>query len=277
MPVFRKTSGSILCYACGRLNRADADVCFHCGRRHPGLWGWAPLLGRVLGRVDFARIVIAVCIGAYVAALVLDPRSAFRARGPFGLLAPSTRALFALGMTGWAALDAGRWWTLLTAIYLHGGLLHIVFNLLWVNQLAPPVEALYGRARLIVIFTVAGVVGFLASAVLGAVASVGASGGIFGLLGAMVCYGRRRGGFFGSAVLRQYWGWALVLFLMGFLMTGVDNAAHAGGFVGGYAAALVLGYEEERRETGVHRLLALAAGVATALSFALALWTAFGP
>jgi rhomboid protease GluP len=92
-----------------------------------------------------------------------------------------------------------------------------------------------------------------------------------------VCYGRRRGGFFGSAVLRQYWGWALVLFLMGFLMTGVDNAAHAGGFVGGYGAALALGYEEERRETGVDRVLALAAVVVTALAFALALWTAFGP
>lgn len=275
--MFRKTSGSILCYACGRLNRADADVCFHCGRRNPGLWGWAPALGRVLGRVDVARIVTVLCIAAYVATLLLDPRSAFRARGPFDLLAPSNRALFDLGMTGLAALEAGRWWTLVTAIYLHGGLLHIVFNVLWVNQLAPPVEALFGRARLIVIFTVAGVTGFVASALLGAVASVGASGAIFGLLGALVCYGRRRGGFFGSAVLRQYWGWALVLFLMGFLMTGVDNAAHAGGFVGGYAAARLLGYEEERRETGVDRVLALAAGVATALAFVLALWTAFGP
>lgn len=275
--MFRKTSGSILCYACGRLNRADADVCFHCGRRNPGLWGWAPALGRVLGRVDVARIVTVLCIVAYVATLLLDPRSAFRARGPFDLLAPSNRALFALGMTGLAALEAGRWWTLVTAIYLHGGLLHIVFNVLWVNQLAPPVEALFGRARLIVIFTVAGVTGFVASALLGAVASVGASGAIFGLLGALVCYGRRRGGFFGSAVLRQYWGWALVLFLMGFLMTGVDNAAHAGGFVGGYAAARLLGYEEERRETGVDRVLALAAGVATALAFVLALWTTFGP
>src|SRR5262249_41924595 len=149
-------------------------------------------------------------------------------------------------MTGGFALDLGQWWTLFTAIYLHGSLLHIVFNLVWINQLAPAVEDLYGRSRLVVIFTVAGVVGFVLSNAVGVPAPIGASGAIFGLLGAMVRYGRSRGGVYGMAVFRQYWQWSLVLFVMGFLMPGVNDLAHAGGFLGGYVAALVVGHADQR-------------------------------
>jgi len=273
--VWRKTSGSSLCYACGKLNRVDAPVCFYCGRRYPGLWGLAPLLGRFVGRLEFARIVTAVCVVAYVAALALDPAAALRPRGPFSLLAPSSTALLTLGMTGAFAWELGRWWTLFTAIYLHGSLLHIVFNLLWVNQLAPAVEEAFGRGRLILIFTVAGVLGFVVSNLVGIYATIGASGAVFGLLGAMVRYGQSRGGTFGTAVFRQYWQWSLIVFVMGFLMPGVNNWGHAGGFFGGYLAALVLGHADRTREGGIVRLAAIIAVAITALSFGLALWTAF--
>ena len=86
----------------------------------------------------------------------INPRAAFAPRGLFGILAPSSGALYVLGAAGTLPWAYGRWWTLFTAIYLHGNLLHILFNMMWVRQLAPPVEELFGRARLIVIFTVAG-------------------------------------------------------------------------------------------------------------------------
>ena len=92
----------------------------------------------------------------------------------------------------------------------------------------------------------------------------------------MVAYARRRGGTYGMAMLRQYGQWAVVLFVLGFLMSGVDNWAHAGGFAGGYLAALVLGPEDARPERGADRLAALATIALTALAFGLALWTAFG-
>jgi rhomboid protease GluP len=277
MGVFRKRSGSSLCYACGKLNRVDAAVCFYCGRRQPGLWGFGPALGWLIGRVSVAKAITLVCGAAYLLALGLDPGAVTRPRGLYNLLAPSPAALDALGMTGAYALAQGRWWTLLTAIYLHGGLLHIAFNMLWVNQLAPAVEEVYGRARLIVIYTAAGVLGSALSSLVGTQFSVGASGAVFGLLGAMVAYARRRGGAYGMAVLRQYGMWALVLFVLGFLMPGVnvDNLAHAGGFAGGYLAAVVLGPEDARPERGVDRLAALATIALTALAFGLALWTAF--
>src|SRR5207244_9267799 len=140
-------------------------------------------------------------------------------------------------MTGALAWAAGRWWTLVTAIYLHGGLLHILFNVLWIRQLGPAVEQLFGPARLAVIFTVAGAAGFAVSNYAGVPFTIGASGSIFGLLGAMVAYGRQRGGVFGSMVLRQYGQWALVLFVFGVLMAGVNNPAHAGGLAGGLGCA----------------------------------------
>jgi len=270
--VLRKTSGSSLCYACGKLNRVDASVCFYCGRRNPGLWGFGPWLGRIAGRLDFARIVTIVCVATYAATLLLDPAAAMRPRGMFNLLSPSGAALLALGMTGAYPWQLGSWWTLLTAIYLHGSLLHILFNLLWIHQLAPAVEQVYGRSRLVLIFTGGGVLGFVLSNWAGIGTTIGASGAVFGLLGAMAAYGRSRGGHFGVAVFRQYWQWALVLFVMGFLMPGVNNFAHAGGFVGGYLTGTIAGHGDFRPERGLHRAAAAATVALTALAFALAVW-----
>ncbi|MFQ5897067.1 MAG: rhomboid family intramembrane serine protease [Candidatus Methylomirabilia bacterium] len=273
--MFRKTSGSSLCPSCGKLNSVNAPVCFFCGRRNPGLWGFGPVVGRLLADISFTRVVTVVCIAAYVASLLLDVRSAMRPRGPFDILAPGGAALDALGMTGAYAWALGRWWTLITAIYLHGSVLHLVFNLLWINQLAPAVEELYGRSRLILIFTAAGALGFVASNWIGVPFTIGASGSIFGLFGAMVAYGRSRGGAFGVLILRQYGRWALVLFILGFLMPGVNNFAHAGGFVGGYVLGTWLGHNDRRREDSTHHLAATVTVALTAFSFVLALWNGF--
>jgi rhomboid protease GluP len=253
----------------------DAEACFYCGARRPGLWGFAPLAGRLVGRLDFAKAVTIVCVVAYVASILLDPMAALRARNPFDLLSPGFGVVVRLGMAGATPWAAGFWWTLITGMYLHGSLLHIVFNLLWVRQLAPAVEELFGSARLIVIYTVAGVLGFALSNAVGIPWTLGASGAVFGLLGAMVAYGRSRGGVFGLAVLRQYGQWALLIFIFGFFMAGVNNWGHAGGFGGGYLAALALQPVERRPERGLDRVAALAVIALTALAFALALWTGF--
>jgi rhomboid protease GluP len=274
--MLRRTSGSSLCYRCGRLNRVDADRCFYCGAPRPGLWGWGHALGRIGVQLDTTRLVIGACMAAYVASLVLDPQAMMRGRGPFSFFSPSHRALLDLGMTGAIPWAAGAWWTLLTANYLHGGLLHILFNVLALRQLGPAVEEFYGRPRTFLIFTLSGVIGFAVSNALGVLFTVGASASVFGFLGAMVHFGRSRGGAYGVAIVRQYWQWALVIFVMGFLMPGVNNAAHAGGFLGGYLAALLLGYEGARPERGWHALAAVGAAALTLAAFALALFTALG-
>jgi rhomboid protease GluP len=273
--MFRKTTGAILCPSCGRLTNADAATCLVCGRRNPGMWGFAGPLATLFRARGFTNLLAATCIVLYIVSLALDPGAAFRRRDFLGLLGPSAQALFLLGATGAGIWDAGHWWTIVTAIYLHGGVLHILFNVLWIRQLGPAVEELYGPARFVVIFTVSGAVGFIASNVSGVPLTIGASGSIFGLLGAMVAFGRRRGGTFGAMVLRQYGQFAVILFLLGFMMAGVNNWAHAGGFVGGLACGFVLSLAERRSEGGTDRLLALAAFLVTALGFALTLWSSF--
>ena len=239
------------------------------------MWGFGGPLARLFRSWNFANAVTAACIGLYVVSLVFDPRGALAPRGPFEIFSPTGRALEALGMTGSVAWLEGRWWTLLTAIYLHGGVLHILFNVLWIRQLGPEVEKLYGPARLVVIFTVSGAAGFVVSNSIGVPFTIGASGAIFGLLGAIVAFGRKRGGVFGQMVLRQYGQWALVLFVFGFFMPGVNNWAHAGGFAGGFASGLLLSLAEHRTETVLDKLLAAAALALTVAGFFLALWTAF--
>ncbi|MGH7753505.1 MAG: rhomboid family intramembrane serine protease, partial [Gemmatimonadales bacterium] len=221
--MFRKTSGAILCPSCGRLTNADAPACLVCGRRNPGMWGFAAPLRALFRRRSFVDMVTIACVVLYVASLVFDPRAALQPRGLFNVFSPSLDGLRALGATGAVPWRDGQWWTLFTAIYLHGGLLHILFNVLWIRQLGPAVEELYGPSRLVVIFTVAGVAGFAISNLFDYAFTIGASGSIFGLLGAMVAFGQKRGGTFGTMVLRQYGQWALLLFVLGFLMPGVNN------------------------------------------------------
>lgn len=273
--MFGKPTRTILCPSCGRLTRADAEECLICGRRRPGMWGLSGVFRKVFRSGGPTQFITIACIALYVLSLAVDPAGALRPRGPFEVFSPSNRALQLLGATGSFAWAQGEWWTLLTAIYLHGGILHILFNVLWIRQLGPAVEELYGPARFLVIFTVSGVGGFVASNVLGIPFTVGASGSIFGLLGAMVAFGRRRGGVFGTMVLRQYGQWALLMFVLGFFMSGVNNLAHAGGFVGGLATGFVLALAERRAETTIDHVLAGAAIVVTLAAFVLALYSGF--
>ena len=271
--MFGRPTRTIVCPSCGRLTRADAPECMVCGRKRPGMWGLTTLFRRLFQANGVTQGITIACVTLYIASLVVDPVGALRPRGPFDLFAPTGRALELLGMTGAIAWAEGRWWTLLTAIYLHGSLLHILFNALWIRQLGPAVEEAYGPARLMIIFTVAGVVGFVFSNATGVPFTIGASGSIFGLLGAMVAFGRRRGGQFGTMVLRQYGQWALIMFILGFLMSGVNNLAHAGGFVGGLVSGWAMSMAERRAEGTMDHLLAGAAVTLTVLAFVLALWT----
>ena len=236
------------------------------------MWGFAGPLRMLFRRRRFVDVVSVACIAAYVLTLVLDPAGAVHSGA---LLTPSQSALLAAGATGSVPWRLGAWWTVITAIYLHGNLLHLAFNLISLRVLWPPVEEHYGPARTMVIFTAGGVVGFLASNFVGYPLTLGASGAIFGLLGAMVAYGQKRGGTFGAMMLRQWGLLALLLFAYGFWVDTVNNVAHAGGFIGGAAAGLLIALAEHKAETGLDQLLAAACMGLTLLGFALALWAAF--
>jgi len=202
-----------------------------------------PVLRRFGHDLGFVPLVIGACAVLYVLTLLVSG-SAMRMQGLFSLLSPDGRTLFLFGASGAVPVfAAGRWWTVLSASWLHGSLLHILFNMLWVRQLAPATADVYGAGRMVIIYTVAGVSGFLLSSVAGyafpgvpllggAQLTIGASASIFGLLGALVYYGRRGS----SLISREAMGYAIMLFVFGLIMPGVDNYGHAGGFAGGYLA-----------------------------------------
>jgi len=263
----RQVQGSMICPSCGKLIGVGEERCPFCGAWRPGLYGFAPVLQRLFGRrLDLVAIIVMSCVVLYVVALVLQPESIFRVRGLFSILSPGTRALYQLGMTGGVAWHEGWWWTLLTAIYLHGGLLHIFFNVMWIRNLGPVVEEVYGPARAFVIWSVAGAAGFLISNLASGSPSIGASGSIFGLLSALIVYGRRRGS---SMLTTQLWQWAVLMFAMGFFMSGVNNWAHAGGFGGGWVTAEAMRFSDEKRESPRVQVLALALLALTAVGVVL--------
>lgn len=264
------TRRAILCPSCGKLISADAEQCIHCGRKNPGRFGLHLILNKLFrGNIGFIQVVIYGSIGLFVMSILINPSAILRGGGGFlNFLSPSNISLYIMGATGTISMQSNRWWTLITAIYLHGSILHILFNLLWIRQLGPMVEDLFGTARLIIIFTVSGIAGFILSNSLGIQLTIGASGSIFGLLGALIYYGRSRGGAFGEAIYRQLLFWAVLLFLFGFIPGArINNWAHLGGFISGYLAAMILGFQEFKMETSAHRTFAVVTIIISVLAF----------
>ena len=263
----RQTQGSMICPRCGKLISVSEQKCPFCGAWNPSLYGYGPGLQKWIGRrLDLVSVIVGACIILYVTALVLQPEAILHPAGFLDILAPGSRALYQLGMTGGLAWDQRWWWTLLTAIYLHGGLLHIFFNLMWIRNLGPAVVEYWGPARSFIIFNVAGVVGFLVSNFITGHPSIGASGAIFGYLAALIVYGRRVGH---SALTAQVWQWAIIVFVMGFVMSSVNNWAHAGGFAGGWIASSAMRPLAERREGRAAMVLAFLLALLTVAGFVL--------
>lgn len=274
----RKRHGAVICPSCGKLVGVNDERCLSCGRWRPGMWGFAPLLRALGSGVGLVPGVIGACVVLYATSLLLDPAGIQR-RGVLSLLSPSGKSLFLLGAAGAVpVVGFGRWWTVLSAAWLHGGLLHIAFNMLWLRSLLPAMVEAFGPGRTVMIYTTSAAAGFSASSLVGAFLpflpsflrgahlTIGASAPLFGLLGALVWYGHRVGH---SLVGRQALQWAVMLGVMGFLIPGVDTWAHLGGFAGGVAAASLtrpLTPEQPRHLLGgLACLLATAAAILASL------------
>ena len=128
----------------------------------------------------------------------------------------------------------------------------------------------FGINRMLLIYILSGMGGFLLSYLAGVSFTIGASAAICGLIGAMIYFGKVRGGVYGNLVYRQIGGWAIGLLIIGFL-PGINNWGHAGGFLTGVGLALLMGYQEKRRETYGHKALA---GICVLVTAAILVWSA---
>jgi membrane associated rhomboid family serine protease len=141
------------------------------------------------------------------------------------------------------AIRAGQLWRLITPVFLHAGWLHLLANMYSLNAIGPAVERLFGTARLTAFYLLAGVAGVTLSLAFSPYASVGASGAVFGLLGALGAFlflHRRTFGPASQVQLRQIVFVALLNLGIG-LTPGIDNWGHLGGLLAGVGLTAVLG------------------------------------
>ncbi len=276
----RRTSGSVVCPSCGSLVGVRDDKCYTCGRSNPGLWGFGPMLRNLGADFGFAPLVIGACATLWVIMLLMSG-SGIQMGGILSAFTPSPAILFLFGESGAVPVfGAGRWWTVLSAGWLHAGLLHILMNMYWVWQMGPVMADMLGPARTVIIYTVGGITGFALTSFAGAYlpalpflqgagVTAGASASVFGLIGALYHYGRTS-----SSIAKQQAQYIIIQAVMfGVLLSnsGIDNYAHLGGFIGGYFTSAFL--NPLTRERGDHVLVAVGCLVASALAIVASIVT----
>lgn len=268
---------SMLCPNCRKLISLDEDECPYCGLKKPGSRWNLSFLNRIAGgNFDAVKILIALNIAYYITSLLISPFSSGGMGSLFNILSPGDKSLFFLGASGTIPIGYyGRWWTLISASFLHAGILHLLLNMMALWQMGYFVLREYGLSRFVTIYLFTGAGGFLASYLAGIPFTLGASASICGFIGAIIYYGKSRGGFYGDMIYRQAMGWVVGLAVFGFIIPGINNWAHGGGLLSGLLLSHLLGYEERRNENLFHRTLALTAIAGTVLIIAWALAQTF--
>lgn len=263
---------SLLCPGCRKLISRSEAVCPFCGLQKPASrWKNNILLSSISDGDRLVTMLITVNVVLFIVSILIDPRTGSLHFSPFRFLSPSNQSLLVLGSTGTIPVfQLHRWWSLLAANYLHGGLLHIVFNMLALRQLAPLVIQEFGINRMIIVYTLGGVAGFFLSTLAGVRFTIGASAALCSLIGALLYYGKSRGGIYGQNIFRQIGGWAIGIGIFGFMIPGINNWGHGGGMLAGALLGYLLGYADKNREKFSHKVLAMACLAATAL---ILLWS----
>lgn len=265
-----------MCPNCRAFISADDKVCPYCevklGPKPSAARESSDLIAGFIPHAGFTTFVILLInLGLFAATVVVSMNSG----AENALMDVDGRVLVAFGAKFAPAIAAGQWWRLVTAGFLHGGLIHIFMNSWVLFSVGAQVEETYGTARYLVLYFVSNALGFLASAYFSPRSlSVGASAALFGLIGAMIAAGMRSETSMGAAIRAQYTQWVIYMLVIGLLpIFNIDTAAHIGGLAGGFAIAWLM---DTPRATPrwTDTMWRIAAGVClalTALSFMLML------
>ncbi len=229
-----------ICPHCGTVQDRGQRTCANCGKPlSPRFWEILGRLGLVAPRFGSSTsFLTAVIVAAYF-------RTGLAQGG--NLLSMSPQVLARFGANWAPALGAGEWWRVSTYIFLHANLMHIVFNLIALQQIGPHIEEVFGRGRMLFYFMVTGIVAGLGSEAWGLYGvGIGASGALMGIMGLAAGWGQRDGTSTGRQIRNLMVQWALYTVVFGFLVR-ADNAAHISGFAAGFLLGLVSKPRWERR------------------------------
>jgi len=248
-----------ICPACGALVGINATKCYQCGTN---LRFSAAALSKKFSGIfgDNATPVTTLLLIANVLMLGVSLMAVMASGGGNGLSilwGLGGVSQFRLGMSIPLPylLVTNEWWRLVTAMFLHGGLIHIGFNMMALMQLGPPLEELYGSGRFLFGYTLTGAFGFLVSATFGN-SSLGASGALLGLVGMMLAVTMKRGGSYMRELRSRLISSVVMLFVLGFLGMGIDNYAHGGGLAAGFVLGKIFADHQpmtatERRNSAI--------------------------
>lgn len=246
------------CDACGRLVDRDATECPYCEAK---LASWQSTVGRraldtfLPGSGALTSLLLMANGGLYLAMVLMTGNVMDQTAGDLAIMGANFGPLLLV-----------EWWRLVTYAFLHGGLMHIAFNLYALAVIGPLVEEHYGSARAWIIYFGSAVAGGLASHLYNPIGvSVGASGALMGLMGAGVIVGHLSGTARGRYMRDQLFRWFVFTALFGLMVRGIDNAAHFGGFFAGIGLGAGLSFSRRlsEREVTVFRVVA---GVLAALT-----------
>lgn len=135
----------------------------------------------------------------------------------------------------------GEYYRLITGIFMHGGILHLLFNMYALYIIGMQLESFVGKAKYLTIYLLSGLAGSMLSIFFSSGYSVGASGAIFGLMGALLYFGYHYRAYLGTTLKSQIIPLIVLNLLLGFTMSGIDNWAHIGGLIGGVLATMAVG------------------------------------
>jgi rhomboid protease GluP len=230
------------CRKCGAIAGAGDRRCAVCGARLPSAAG--QFLYRVFGLIMPGVAPVTAVLTALIGiSFIIQVMSS----GGTALLAPTRESLLQAGALETQRVAGGEWWRLLTCVFVHIGLIHILFNLYALLSVSSFLETDLGSARYFSLFLLAGLGGSAASYLFHpSVVSAGASGAIFGLIGFAIAYYRREGSARGRDIRAFMMRWALYAFIFG-LFVRADNFAHAGGFAAGFLLGSVMEVREDDR------------------------------
>ena len=264
-----------ICPACGALVGISATRCHECGTSlRFSLTALSKKLSRLFGEqetpVTSTLLVANFLMFGVSWVLTMQAGEAGGLRTLWGMSGASSYQLGA-SLPFLFLLQEHQWWRLVTAMFLHGGLIHIGFNMMTLMQFGPALEELYGSARYLFLYVVTGALGFLASALMGHF-SIGASGALLGLIGAMLAVTSKRGGSFMRELRSRLITSVAILFMIGFWGgLGIDNSAHIGGFAVGFVLGKI--FEDRQPMNAAERkraqLLGWFAGIVIIASFVL--------
>ena len=181
-------------------------------------------------------IIISICILLYIIMEI------------FGNGSTNNITLLKFGANLDVLVKNGEYYRLFTSIFLHIGIMHLLCNMYSLYIIGREVESLFGKVKYIIIFILSGIFGSVLSIAFSHnVISAGASGAIFGLLGALLYFGMYYRTYLGEALVRSIIPILIINLVIGFLSPGIDMAAHIGGFVGGILVSMMVGIPDKSK------------------------------